>query len=131
MASMDANVPSVIADMSGNGTLLSALHENLRDNMRHCANVGFTHYEAAELGPGFIAERSALFFAPGHIQKRRTDWGPGVFERKSFQFWRDAAMRSRAWLRIEPFTGMEGLETAYRGVLNRKFAADQGVVVDL
>ena len=129
--SLDATVPAVIVDMSGSGKLLSALHGHLGDNMRYCANVGVTHYDQTQMGPQFISARSATFFAPGHIQKRRSDWGPGVFEQKSFRFWRDAALRSRAWLRIEPFAGMEGLKTAYRGVLEGTSTPDRGVVVNL
>ncbi len=131
IASIEASVPSVIVDMSGNGNILSRLHRHLGDNMRYCANVGVTHYDENEMGPDFIRERSAMFFAPGHIQKRSADWGPGVFEKKAFVFWRDAAIRSRAWLKIERAAGMKGLEAAYRRVLNGETAPDRGVIVEL
>jgi hypothetical protein len=131
IASIDAAVPTVIVDMSGNGKALSALHAHLGSNMLHCANVGVTHYAENHTGPGFIAERSALFFAPGHIQKRRTDWGPGVFEKKAFLFWHQAALRSRAWLKFDRVTGLAGMQGAYRRVLNGESAPDSGVVVAL
>ncbi len=131
IASIDASVPTVIVDMSGNGKVLSALHKRLGDNMRYCSNVGVTHYDENEMGPDFIRERSAMFFAPGHIQKRSKEWGPGVFEKKAFVFWRDAAVRSRAWLKFERALGLKGLETAYRKVLNGESAPDRGVIVEL
>jgi hypothetical protein len=128
---VDAAIPTVIVDMSGNGTVLSALHERLGGSMRHCANVGITHYDETAMGPGFIAERSAMFFAPAHIQKRTEEWGPGVFQKQAFDFWRRAAVRSRAWLRLERFAGLAGLQTAYRRVLAGEINPDRGVIVDL
>ena len=131
LGSIDASIPTVIVDMSGNGRVLSALHRRLGDNMRRCVNVGVTHYDENAMGPDFIRERSAMFFAPGHIQKRAADWGPGVFEKKAFVFWRDAAIRSRAWLKLDKAIGMKGLEAAYQRVLAGSSAPDRGVVVEL
>jgi len=131
IGSLDASVPSVIVDMSGNGTTLSELHRRLGDNMLYCSNVGVTHYAENEMGPDFIRERSAMFFAPGHIQKRAAEWGPGVFEKKAFMFWRDAAIRSRSWLKFETALGMKGLEAAYRKILKGESTPDRGVIVEM
>ena len=131
IASIDASIPAVIVDMSGNGKVLSRLHRHLGDNMRFCSNVGVTHYDETEMGPDFIRDRSAMFFAPGHIQKRTADWGPGGFEKKAFVFWRDAAIKSRAWLKFEKALGVKGLEAAYRRVLNGESAPDRGVIVEM
>lgn len=131
LAEIDASRPSVIVDMSGDGDVLSDLHRHLGDNMKYTANVGVTHYEANQMGAHFIRERSAMFFAPGHIQKRAGDWGPGVFEQKAFAFWKDAALKSRDWLVIDHVNGVDALEGAYRQVLEGKVAADKGVIVAL
>src|SRR5690606_35962680 len=109
IASIDAGVPSVIVDMSGNGKMLSDLHHHLGENLKFCSNVGVTHYEDNEMGPHFNRDKSAMFFAPGHIQKRAADWGPGVFEKKAFMFWRDASIKSRDWLKLETTKGVAGL----------------------
>lgn len=131
IGSLDASVPSVIVDMSGNGKTLSELHRRLADNMLYCSNVGVTHYEDNEMGPDFIRERSAMFFAPGHIQKRAAEWGPGVFEKKAFMFWRDAAIRSRSWLKFETTLGVKGLEVAYHKILKGESTPDRGVIVEM
>lgn len=131
IASIDALVPTVIVDMSGNGKVLSELHSHLGDNMKYCSNVGVTHYDENTMGPGFIRERSAMFFAPGHIQKRAAEWGPGVFEKKAFVFWRDAALASRDWLKLDRASGMKALEAAYLRILKGESAPDRGVVVEL
>ena len=121
--------PTVIVDMSGNGSVLSELHGHLGDNMMFTSNVGITHYDANEMGSQFIRERSAMFFAPGHIQKRTQEWGPGEFEKKAFKFWYEASMHSRNWLKIEYYTGMDALARVYELVLNGEIAADKGIIV--
>jgi hypothetical protein len=128
---IDSNTPSVIVDMSGNGKTLSALHARLGDNMRYCSNVGITHYEENVMGPGFIRERSAMFFAPGHIQKRAKEWGQGVFDRKAFTFWKEAAIESRRWLKIERTKGAAAMEAAFHRVRKGEVRPEQGVIVEL
>lgn len=131
LGAIDATLPTVIADMSGNGALLSSLHERLGGNLRHCANVGVTHYAENRMGPHFIAERSALFFAPSHIQQRARDWGPGVFEKKAFAFWRDAALQSRTWLKFDRDRGIPAMQAAWHRVLSGASAPDRGRIIEL
>lgn len=82
------------------------------------------------MGPGFIRERSAMFFAPGHIQKRAKEWGPGVFDRKAFGFWRDAALRSRGWLKIERVKGPAAMEEAFHRVRKGEARPDTGLIIE-
>jgi hypothetical protein len=131
LKAIDAATPTVIIDMSGNGKVLSDLHARLGDNMRYCSNVGVTHYEENEMGPGFIRERSAMFFAPGHMQKRAKEWGPGVFDKKAFAFWRGAAIDSRRWLKIERAKGPAAMESAFHRVRKGEARPEEGVMVDL
>ncbi len=128
---IDVSKPTLIVDMSGNGEVLSDLHRRLGDNMRYCSNVGLTHYDANSTGPGFIRERSAMFFAPGHIQKRAKDWGPGVFDNKAFAFWREAAIQSRGWLTIKRAEGVKAMETAFHRVRMGAARPNEGLIVAL
>lgn len=126
---IDNRKPTTIVDMSGNGTVLSDLHAHLGDQMMFTSNVGVTHYDANEMGPHFIRERSAMFFAPGHIQKRTKEWGPGEFERKAFEFWYGASIKSRDWLEIVHHSGMDNLAQVFAQVLNGKTEANKGIIV--
>lgn len=131
IAAIDASKPTVIIDMSGNGKVLSDLHARLGANMLYCSNVGVTHYEENAMGPGFIRERSAMFFAPGHIQKRAKEWGGGVFDKKAFAFWRDAAVDSRHWLKVDRAKGAAAMEAAFHRVRRGEARPDEGVIVEL
>jgi len=128
---IDPTQATVIVDMSGNGTVLSDLHALLGDQMKYTANVGVTHYDANVMGPDFIRERSGMFFAPAHIQKRSKEWGPGEFEERAIGFWYEAAKQSRAWLSIERHDGMPALSAVYESLLAGKISPDRGIVISL
>lgn len=125
---LDADIPSAIVDMSGNNIVLGRLHKLLGDHMRYTSQVGFTHIDEKNRSADFIRERSAVFFAPGHIQKRASDWGPGEFEKRAFMFWREAALRSRSWLNVKEVGG-DAIETAWRDVLDGKTPANEAWAV--
>ncbi|MEL7311934.1 MAG: DUF2855 family protein [Pseudomonadota bacterium] len=129
LESVDATVPTVIVDMSGNGEVLSKLHERLGDNMRYTSNVGLTHYQDNQMGEHFIRARSAMFFAPGHMQQRNKEWGPGEFEKRSYQFWLDATTATAAWLKYRHLSGSELMQAAYREVLSGEAKPDVGLII--
>ena len=129
MGAIDVSRPTAIVDMSGSGRVLSDLHARLGDNMRYCSNVGVTHWSENTMGPGFIRERSAMFFAPGHIQKRATDWGPGEFENRAKDFWRSAAGRSRDWLTLEPVPGLAAAGPVFERLRTGGVDPHNGIVV--
>jgi len=126
---IDADVPTVIVDMSGAGAVLARLHARLGDSMRFCSNVGVTHWEDSGMQPGFIRERSEMFFAPGHIRKRAGDWGPGEFERRATAFWRGAALKSRSWLNIRVLSGLGEMVPVFEELRAGHIAPDTGIVV--
>lgn len=131
LEAIDRDIPSLVVDMSGDGAMIARLAAHLGDNLRYCLYVGVTHHEAS--GGAFPpqSERSSFFFAPGHIQKRAGDWGPGAFETKALVFWRDAAMRSRDWLSIDRVDGVAALESAFHRLRTGDIAPDRGLVAAL
>lgn len=131
LTAIDASLPTVVVDMSGNGQILGRLHTHLGDNMTRCINVGLTHWDEARPGDGVIAERSAFFFAPSHIQKRIKDWGPDGFAQKTADFMRDTALQSRQWLKLTRLDGLTGLAAVYADVCAGHNAADEGLIITL
>jgi hypothetical protein len=131
IAGLDASLPAVIVDMSGSGGVLSALAAHLGANLRFCSNVGVTHHQASRVRPDTMGGRSAFFFAPSHIKKRSDEWGPGEFEKRSLAFFRDAALRSRDWLRIERIRGAQELERVFHELRLGKVAPERGLVASL
>ncbi len=120
-----AERPTLIIDMSGSGPVISRLHRHLGGAMRYTSHVGITHYDEAGMGEGYIRERSAMFFAPGHIAKRGKDWGPGEFDRRSAAFWERAAKNSSNWLSLSHGAGAAPVAAAYEEVLEGRTPADK------
>lgn len=131
ITAIDSSKATAIIDMSGNGELMAALHRHLGDNMRQTISVGFTHWEQGAKLPGFIEERSEMFFAPGYIQVRSKDIGFDEFERRSTDYMQDTVAKSRSWLKMTDIDGLAGLREIFDTVCNGKIAADAGLIVRL
>lgn len=125
---IDASVPTLIIDMSGNGHLLARLHTMLGAQMRQTINVGLTHREEIGKQPGFIVERSEFFFAPGHIQKRLGDWGPAGFQERTQNYLMETTRRIGAWLEVHHLDGLDDLRKTYPEILSGRLDADRGIV---
>ena len=131
LADIDATLPTVIVDMSGNAEVLGRLHRHLGDNMRRCINVGLTHWDEAGSADGIITERSEFFFAPSHIQKRLQDWGPDTFSKKTATFMQETAAKSRTWLKLRKLGGLDGLAAVYGDVCAGRVPANEALIVEL
>jgi len=131
LSDIDATIPTVIVDMSGNREVLGRLHANLGDNMKRCINVGLTHWDDKKAGDGLITERSEIFFAPSHIQQRLQDWGPDGFAKKTSSFMHQTAAKSQSWLQLRKIDGLAGLAEVYDDVCAGRIAADQGLIIKL
>jgi hypothetical protein len=128
---IDSSLKTVLVDMSGNGELISQLHAKLQDNMLFSSHVGLTHWDETDKGPGFIAERSKMFFAPGHIQQRYLDWGPEKFEARATAFMQRAAADSGRWLEITTAHGLSGLSEQFEAISQGLLPAKQGLIIKL
>jgi Protein of unknown function (DUF2855) len=131
MQTIDASIPTVIVDMSGNGELLAKLRAHLGDNMKRCINVGLTHWDETKLAEASNAERSEFFFAPGHIQMRMKDWGMEEFTLRTSKFLRESAIKSIALLTFKKLDGLSGLAEVYADVCAGKIPPDQGLIVEM
>lgn len=129
---IDATKPTVIVDMSGNRPLLAKLHKRLGDNMKHCINVGLTHWEEFGSDEGIehmIMDRCEFFFAPGHIQKRMADWGPAEFNKRSGKFLMETAAKSTSWLNVVPLDGLTGLADRFADICEGHIRPNEGIIV--
>lgn len=131
LTDIDASLPTVIVDMSGNGEVLGRLHNHLGDNMTRCINVGLTHWDEREASEGIIKARSEFFFAPTHIQRRMQEWGPDGFAERTSSFLGETALKCGGWLKLNRANGLQGLADVYLDVCNGRLAADQGLIVEL
>lgn len=129
ISDIDASKPTLIVDMSGNGSVLNDLHKHLGDNMKFCSNVGVTHWKETNTGPDFIKERSEFFFAPSQLQKRINDWGLQGFNQKSSEYLKYSFGKSREWLKMTDIHGLEGMQEIFADVCEGKIAPESGLTI--
>jgi hypothetical protein len=131
ISEIDASKPTLIIDMSGNGSILNDLHKHLGDNMRFCSNVGVTHWKAINTGPDFIKQRSEFFFAPSQLQKRIKEWGMQEFEEKSSEYLKYSFAKSREWLKMTEIDGLQGMSDIFGEVCEGKIAPEAGLIIKM
>lgn len=128
---IDASLPTVIVDMSGNSDVLGALHRRLCDNLHFCINVGYTHWDAANGNKDIIQERSEFFFAPSHIQRRVAEWGAASFDKKTSKFLTETVSKSREWLKFDTRSGLQGLENVYPDICAGQIPPDTAIIIEI
>lgn len=129
VTSIDASLPTVIVDMSGNAKVLASLHMHLGDQMKFTSNVGLTHWANTKPQEGFISDRSEFFFAPSHIQKRMKEWGPDGFDQKTTAFLNETAAKTKGWLKFKQLLGLNELAAIHPTVCAGTLPPDEGVII--
>ncbi len=113
--------PAAFVDMSGNATVVRAVHEHYGDQLKHSAIVGLTHWEdrlgSSEPMPG---PAQSLFFAPTQIDKRRKEWGPGVIDAKLGEAWGPFIEQVSGWVEIQHGTGSDAVNDVYVELLENR-----------
>ncbi len=129
--SLPADEPAVIVDMAGDAGLRRSLHEHYRDALRYDCFIGATHWEKGG-DPGDIpGPKPEFFFAPGQIQKRSADWGPGGLEERISVAWSGFRETTGDWLTVERGYGRDAMARAYENTLEGRSPANVGQVQSL
>lgn len=129
VTTIDANIPTVIVDMSGNAQVLAALHTHLGDQMKFTSNVGLTHWANTKPQEGIISKRSEFFFAPSHIQKRIKDWGADGFDQRTASFLMETAAKTKDWLKFKELNGLHELAAIHPSVCAGNLPPDEGLII--
>jgi hypothetical protein len=123
--------PSVLIDLSGSLPVRQAVHEHLRDDLRHDCAVGRTHWEAGGRPSSLPGPMPRLFFAPDAGQKRILEWGLDLFEARTGPAWQAFVAEASQWLTLRESAGPSAVETAYRDVLEGHSSPNQGYILSL
>ena len=131
---IEANLPTVVIDLSGNGEVLARLKAHLGSNMHRCINVGLTHWAHLDgVTPQSTTEqdRSEFFFAPAHIQMRMKDWGVEEFTARTSRFLKMSATKSVALYTFTKLNGLTGLAQVYGDVCAGHIPPEQGLIIQM
>lgn len=124
---------SVVVDMAGNPTLVSALFARLGEDLAYRYNVGATHAPAAETKlpgerTGGTSDRE-MFFAPRYILERVADWGAAEFDRRSRDFLDGTAAATARFMTVEQRAGLDALDSVYPRFYEGSWPPEQGLVI--
>ena len=72
-----------------------------------------------------------MFFAPGHIQKRSSEWGAAELDKKTTAFMMQAGMKAQAWINYDESTGLDALASVYPDVAAGKIEPNKGLVIKM
>jgi hypothetical protein len=124
--------PATYVDISGDGEVRQAVHSHFGDDLVHSMAVGITHWEELGSGQGDLpGPAPAFFFAPSRVEKRSTDWGPAELERRVAEAWHPFCEWTAGWLETIPSQGFDGLQSAYRDVLEGRTGPKSAHVISL
>jgi NADPH:quinone reductase-like Zn-dependent oxidoreductase len=126
-----ADLPTVVVDMAGSGSVSNRLHRRLREKLVHHASVGATHFDETPRDPDLPGAAPEFFFAPAQIQKRSREWGADGLNERVGGAWKAFRDASSAWLEVERGAGRSALERAYRETLAGRTPPQKGHVLSL
>ncbi len=133
VASLDGDRASVVVDMAGSAEVRASVHGHFGDNLKYSMAVGASHWEDLSFDaptdlPGPTPE---MFFAPGQIEKRNAELGPGVLMEQMGEQWDKYVDFADTWLNVAWGAGQDDLEAAYVATLEGSQPPNTGLMQSL
>ncbi|MFQ3194387.1 MAG: hypothetical protein ACI9N3_001205 [Colwellia sp.] len=133
---LNADIPSILVDMAGSKTTLTAIHCHFTEQLRYSCRIGATHHN--DMLPADIAKDSGLpgavptfFFAPTQLKKRTKDWGSNETMKQIGLALLDYIEFCRSVMSIEHTTNKNDIDVIYQRILSGNADASKGQVVSL
>lgn len=126
---LDPQAPSVLVDMSGDGSVVARVHRHFGEGVKASIGVGATHWSAGRPPRDLPGARPMFFFAPSQIAKRDDDWGAGVLMRRAGTANIAACHRLAAQMAVVEARGAEAIAAAYAEMVNGRTPPDRGLIL--
>lgn len=114
---LDPHEPAVLVDMAGNGDVTGRIHRHFDGTLAHSCIVGMTHWQDTARAADLPGPPPEFFFAPGRLEKRSQQWGPGELHARIAADWAGFVAESERWLRVVRSRGEAEVERVYGAVL--------------
>lgn len=132
LGQLEADVPCVYVDFSGDAPLRRRIHERFTQ-LKYSCSVGATHVEHLGGAKDLPGPRPTLFFAPAQVKKRQGDWGPGELGLRMSEAWhafrRKVQDGAAPWLRVRTHGGAGEVQAAYAQMLAGRADPGEGHVL--
>jgi NADPH:quinone reductase-like Zn-dependent oxidoreductase len=128
IASLDGSILSAYVDMSGDGAIVAAIHDQFGANLKLSCAVGATHWGSDRFRREVVATPHNFFFAPGQFLKREQDWGPGEVMRRASAEAARISVEMRSHMSIRHVQGPDAVAAAFRELVANETPPDVGVI---
>lgn len=133
---LDASTPSVLVDMAGSKTTLSAIHNHFTEQLKYSCRVGVTHHNdliANELSTelNLPGATPTFFFAPTQLKKRTVDWGVSESMQKINESLTRYVEFCRSIITINHTTNSADIDKIYQQTLMGQADASLGQIISL
>jgi len=134
---LDASIPTLYVDFSGNVALRNRIHEHFKDSLVYDCYAGSAqnheHLSAAETPVHGPAPQP--YFAPYQIKKRNADWGAAEVTRRfnaaQLAFIERVQNPSAPWLNVIEHAGLEQAKTLVEDLVGGRIDPKDGHAVVL
>jgi uncharacterized protein DUF2855 len=123
--------PSVFVDFAGNARVVEAVHHRLGALLRYSCQVGITHWDRLGPAENLPGPTPILFFAPDHLERCRTEWGPAELAGRLGEAMQRFFDSTSPWLNITAGQGPAAVEAVYRALLDGRAKPADGHVLSL
>ena len=141
IASLDANIASIVVDMAGSQSILSTIHHHFAEQLRYSCRIGVTHHDDLiqdELAQNELSKSPTLpgatptfFFAPTQLKKRMDDWGTNEIMKQIGLSLLNYIKFCQSSITIEHTTDIHEIDAIYQRVLSGNSDANTGQIISL
>lgn len=137
LESLDASIPTLYVDFSGNAELRQRVHAHFEKSLMHDCYAGSAHSQdhISEQQLVLKGPQPQSYFAPNQIRKRNADWGPAEVTRRfneaQLSFIQRVSDRQSPWLQLETHRGLAAAQQLIDTLVNGRIAPIDGHVVTL
>jgi hypothetical protein len=121
--------PVVFVDMAGDADVTSRVHHHFQDALKYSCQVGATHWDHVSMGLELPGPQPVLFWAPGQLAKRMSDWGPAGFQARAAEAWARFMPHVDKWMRVERRGGGEEIQRTFLETLDGRADPRKGYVL--
>jgi len=119
----------LVVDFAGDAQVTTAIHTALGDALAGDIRVGAAHWEHAAPPKNLPGPKQVFFFAPDHVAKRISQWGPSDFAKRYAADWAGFAQEGARLFEEEELTGGAGAQDAYQRLVTNTAPAKAALTV--
>jgi hypothetical protein len=137
LSSLDAKVPALYVDFSGDNGLRQRVHEHFGSSLMHSCYAGSAQSQdhISKSKQELPGPKPQPYFAPYQIKKRNADWGAAEVTRKfneaQLAFFSRVSDAQKPWLVVQRHAGFDAAQKLVTAVVAGRIDPKEGHVIAL